>query len=429
MIVRCLDVCKAAGFEDIRVIVGHGKELVQAIVEPHGAKAFVQTQQLGTADAVKSADVETIEGTVMILNGDHPLLTPQDLKSFLGEFRETQAAVAVVTAELSEPGSFGRIVRHMGALKAIVEAKDASAETLQIKEVNTGLYLAKAESLQKFLPLVDNNNVQNEYYLTDLIELAQEHGERVVAIQGSRHVAFGVNSQSELSQANKEIFKKKAKQLMDDGVMIMDPDNTYIEETVEVGASTMIYPGTFLKGKTKIASFCVVEPGCFIVDSEIAAHVEVKAYSYIESATVSGGTVVGPFARLRPETEVGADCKIGNFVELKKAKLAKGVKVSHLTYLGDAEVGDGTNIGCGTITCNYAADKKKYKTIIGKNVFVGSDTQFVAPLTVGDGAVIGSGSTITKDVPAQALAVARGKQIIKENYTPKAPSNTSVKSE
>lgn len=429
MIARCLDVCRRAGFEDVRVIVGHGKELVQSVVEPMGAKAYVQTQQLGTADAVKSADVESIEGTVMILNGDHPLLTADDLKSFIGEFRESKASVAVVTAELPDPGSFGRIVRHLGELKAIVEAKDASAETLQIREVNTGLYIAKAEALQTYLPLIDNNNVQKEFYLTDLIELAKEAGERVVAIQGSKHVAFGVNSQSELSQAGKEIYKKKAKRLMDEGVMIVDPDNTYIEESVEVGSSTMIYPGTFLRGHTKIASFCVIEPGCFIIDSELAAHVEVKAYSYLESAKVGGGSVVGPFARLRPETEIGADCKIGNFVEIKKSKLAKGVKASHLTYLGDAEIGEDTNIGCGTITCNYAADKKKYKTVIGKNVFVGSDSQFVAPITIGDGAVIGSGSTITKDVPAKSLAVARSKQFIKENYTPKAPAKSDGKSE
>lgn len=422
MISRCLDACRAAGFSDIRVIVGHGKELVQQVIEPQGARAFVQTQQLGTADAVKSADVESIEGTVMILNGDHPLLTASDLRFFLGEFREAQASIAVVTADLPEPGTFGRIVRHQGELRAIVEAKDASPDTLEIKEVNTGLYIAKASALQTLLPLIDNNNKQNEFYLTDLIELGQEAGERVVAIKGSTHVAFGVNSQVELATASKEIFKKKALRLMAEGVMLMDPDTTYIEESVEVGASTMIYPGVFLKGKTKIGSFCVIEPGSYILDSELADHVEIKAHSYIESSIVGSGCVIGPFARLRPETELASDCKIGNFVEIKKSKLAKGVKASHLTYLGDAEIGENTNIGCGTITCNYAADKKKYKTIIGKNVFVGSDSQFVAPITIGDGAVIGSGSTITKNVPQNALAVARSKQFIKENYQVKSPS-------
>lgn len=422
MILRAIQACRDAGVEDIRVVVGHGKELVQQVIEPTGARAFVQTHQLGTADAVKAADVASLEGTVLILNGDHPLLGAEDLKDFLGEFKEQGAAVAVVTVELDDPGSFGRIVRSGGSLRAIVEAKDASPETLKIHEVNTGLYLVKASALQEYLPQIDNNNKQQEFYLTDLIEIALESQQRVIGIKGNSRVAFGVNSQMELAQANKEVFRKKARALMEEGVIILDPENTYIEDGVKVGASTMIYPNVFLKGRTTVGSFCVIEPGCFILDSELAEHVEVKANSYLESAKVGSGCAVGPFARLRPETVLEQDCKIGNFVELKKAKLGKGVKASHLSYLGDAEIGEDTNVGCGTITCNYAADRKKYKTVIGKNVFVGSDSQFVAPITVGDNAVIGSGSTITKDVPSGALAVARGKQFTKENYTPKAPA-------
>jgi bifunctional UDP-N-acetylglucosamine pyrophosphorylase/glucosamine-1-phosphate N-acetyltransferase len=416
MILRAISACKDAGISEIRLVLGHGRELVAQTVAHTDSKIFVQASQQGTADAVKSADFESLEGTVVILNGDHPLLTGADIREFLMEFKETKASVAVVSTELEEPGSFGRIVRHKGELRAIVEAKDASSEALKIKEVNTGLYIAKAEALVEYLPLIQSQNIQNEYYLTDLISLSHEHGEKVIAIKGRTTVAFGVNSQDELSRATQKIFKAKVQSLLENGVIIIDPDHTYVEEAVEVGASTVIYPGVYLKGKTKIASFCVLEPNCMIIDSELAEHVEVKASSYIEGSKIGKQCVIGPFARLRPETELADEVKIGNFVETKKVKLAKGVKASHLTYLGDAEVGEGTNIGCGTITCNYAADKKKYKTVIGKNVFVGSDTQFVAPITIGDGAVIGSGSTITKDVPANALAVARGKQFIKENY-------------
>lgn len=416
MILRAIRACHDAGTDDVRVVVGHGKELVSQVIEPTRAKAYVQVAQRGTADAVKSADTDSLEDVVIILNGDHPLLTGQDIKRFLGDFREEKAAIAVISTVLEDPGSFGRIIRHKGELRAIVEVKDASSDTLTIREVNTGIYIARAEVLQEYLPLIESNNNQNEFYLTDLISICQENGEKVIAITGSAHVAFGVNSQEELSRASKQVFNKKIKSLLESGVTIIDPDNTYVEESVEVGASTVIYPGVYLKGKTKIASFCVIEPNCMIIDSDLAEHVQVKASSYIEGAKIGKQCTIGPFARLRPETELGEDVKIGNFVETKKVKLAKGVKASHLTYLGDAEVGENTNIGCGTITCNYAVDKNKYKTIIGKDVFVGSDSQFVAPITVGDGAVIGSGSTITKDVPAKALAVARGKQVIKENY-------------
>jgi bifunctional UDP-N-acetylglucosamine pyrophosphorylase/glucosamine-1-phosphate N-acetyltransferase len=214
-------------------------------------------------------------------------------------------------------------------------------------------------------------------------------------------------------------YKRKAERLLESGVMMVQPDQVFIEDSVAVGPGTILYPGVFLRGNTKIGGMCVIEPGCMITDAQIADNVHMKAGCYVDGAKVSSNVVMGPYAHLRPETEIGEDCKVGNFVEMKKVKFGKGAKASHLTYLGDAEIGEGTNIGCGTITCNYAADHKKYKTTIGKNVFVGSDTQFVAPVTIGDNSVIGSGSTITKDVPAGALAVARGRQTNLENYKPK----------
>lgn len=427
MIEKVIQASKKAGATDLRVIVGHGQALVRSVVEPMGVNCFVQEQQLGTADAVKSAQVDSIEGDVVIMNGDHPLIEAEDIQGFLKMFREEKCDLAVVTAVVKKPGEFGRIVRHKGELKAIVEAKDASADTLKIREINTGIYVAKAKILAEYLPQIKNHNAKKEFYVTDLISLCIEDDCKVMAIKASPKVAVGVNNQQELAHATKLLFLRKARRMMEDGVLMIDPASTYVEESVEVGAGSVLYPNTFLRGNTKVGSFTVIEPHVFVSDSEIGESVQVRAGSYLEQVVIQSRASVGPYARLRPQTTIGEDAHVGNFVEMKKVKFGKKSKAGHLTYLGDAEVGEDVNIGCGTITCNYAADKKKYQTKIGNRVFVGSDTQFVAPIEIGDDVVIGSGSTITKSVPAKALAVARGKQVIKENYTPKAP--TQPKSE
>jgi bifunctional UDP-N-acetylglucosamine pyrophosphorylase/glucosamine-1-phosphate N-acetyltransferase len=302
---------------------------------------------------------------------------------------------------------------------AIVEAKDASADTLKITEINTGIYIVRADILSEYLPKIKNENSKKEFYLTDIISLCIQDQCKVAAIKASPKVAVGVNNQVELAKATRLIFRRKALKLMEEGVLMIDPATAYIEETVEIGAGTVIYPNVFIRGRSKIGSFSVIESNTFISDTEVGDSVQVRGGSYFESARVHNKASVGPYARLRPETEIGEEAHVGNFVEMKKVKFGKKSKAGHLTYLGDADIGEEVNIGCGTITCNYAADKKKYKTKIGNRVFVGSDTQFVAPIEIGDDAVIGSGSTITKNVPAKALAVARGKQFIKENYAPK----------
>lgn len=425
MIEKVIQASKKAGATDLRVIVGHGQNLVRSVVEPMGVNCFVQENQLGTADAVKSARVEDIDGDVVIMNGDHPLIEAEDITKFVQMFRSEGCDLAVVTSVVKTPGVFGRIIRHMGDLKAIVEAKDASADTLKIREINTGIYIAKAKILAEYLPQIKNHNAKKEYYITDLISLCIEDDCKVMAIKASPKVAVGVNDQMELAHATKLLFKRKAKRLMEEGVLMIDPNVTYIEESVVVGAGSVIYPNVVLRGSTKVGSFTVIEPNVFVSDSQIGDSVQIRAGSYLEHSVISNRATLGPYARLRPETVIGEEAHVGNFVEMKKVKFGKKSKAGHLTYLGDAEIGEDVNIGCGTITCNYAADKKKYKTKIGDRVFVGSDTQFVAPIEVGDDAVIGSGSTITKNVPAKALAVARGKQVIKENYTPKAPEGTA----
>ncbi|MCB0421550.1 MAG: bifunctional UDP-N-acetylglucosamine diphosphorylase/glucosamine-1-phosphate N-acetyltransferase GlmU [Bdellovibrionales bacterium] len=422
MISRVIGALKEAGATEIRVVVGHSEELVRRVVEPLGAICFRQTEQKGTADAVKAAEPEDIQGPVLIVNGDHPLITAQDVLDIFEDFHAGRTDLSVVTANVKNPKSLGRIVRSGGELQAIVEAKDASAETLKIKEINVAIYVMMAEILSEFLPQINSNNAQKEFYLTDIVALAKDAGKNVGTITVKKHVAHGVNSQAELAQASRFAFHRKATQLMDSGVVFIDPKNCYVEESVEIGEASVIYPGVYLRGTTKLGKFCMIEPHAVITDSQLSDSVRVLVGSCIEGTVMKNHSEAGPYARLRPGTVVGEEAKIGNFVEMKNTHFHKGAKAGHLTYLGDAEVGENTNIGCGTITCNYAVDRKKYKTIIGKDVFVGSDTQFVAPITIGDHAVVASGSTITKDVPASALAVARGKQFIKENYKPKGTS-------
>lgn len=426
MIHRAVCAVKNAGAVEVRVVVGYGENLVRQVVESLGAICFKQDQQKGTANAVHSAELSTMGGTVLILNGDHPLLTTADVSRIIEDYNKSSCDIGVVTVELEEPGGYGRIVRSSGIVKAIVEAKDAGVEALKIREVNTGIYVAKVEVLQKYLPQIHSHNSQGEFYLTDIVSLCAQDGGKVEGLKRNERVAFGVNTQEELAIATKKLFRKTAKQLMESGVVIIDPNRVYVEEDVEVGSGSVIYPGVYIKGPSRIGAFCVLEPNCFLNRVTIADSVEIKAGSYLDNCTVKTKSSIGPYAHLRPGTEIGVECKVGNFVEMKKVQFGDRSKASHLTYLGDASVGTDTNIGCGTITCNYAVDKKKYVTKIGSHVFVGSDTQLIAPVEIGDGAVIGSGSTITKNVPARALAVTRGESRLKENYS-KSPLNDEEK--
>lgn len=419
MLSRIIKQVQSVGASEVRVVVGYGESLVRQVVEPLGATCFRQVETKGTADAVRSAKPEDISGPILILNGDHPLIEAEDIEKILSSGKESPDSLILVSASLKKPGHYGRIVRHHGEVKAIVEAKDASAETLKINEVNTGIYFMDAALLQDMLPRITNNNAQGEYYITDLVALSIEQDIKVNALKLNPRVAKGVNSQLELAKATRYAFRRKALRLLEEGVMIMDPAQTYIETDVKIGASSVIYPGAYLKGSCVLGEFCVIEPNSFLHNAHLAESVQIRAGSYLEDCKVGARSVIGPYARIRPESVLAEDVRIGNFVELKKVNMSKGAKANHLTYLGDAEIGENTNIGCGTITCNYAVDKKKYKTVIGKNVFVGSDSQFIAPVRIGDDAVIGSGSTITKDVPSGALAVGRSRQVIKENYKPR----------
>jgi len=333
MIEKVIQASKKAGATDLRVIVGHGQNLVRTVVEPMGVNCFVQENQLGTADAVKSAKVDEIEaeGDVVIMNGDHPLIEAEDISKFVQMFRDEKCDLAVVTLLVKKPGAFGRIIRHKGDLKAIVEAKDASADTLKIREINTGIYIAKAKILAEYLPQIKNHNAKQEFYITDLISLCIEDDCKVMAIKASPKVAVGVNDQMELAHATKLIFKRKAKRLMEEGVLMIDPAVTYIEESVSVGAGSVIYPNVVLRGSTRVGSFSVIEPNVFASDSEIGDSVQVRAGSYLEQAVIHNRASVGPYARLRPATVIGEEAHVGNFVEMKKVKFGKKSKAGHLT--------------------------------------------------------------------------------------------------
>lgn len=422
MVGRVLNAAKAAGAKELRVVVGHGESLVRRVIEPMGATAFQQKEQKGTADAVKSADPGSLQGLVMILSGDTPLIEASDLTRIISEFNDLRADVAVVTAELKKPGSLGRIVRQKGELRAIVEASDAGSDTLKILEINSGTYIAKASVLTGLLEQVKPNNSKGEYYLTDIISIGLEEGLKMVAIKSRPAMAYGVNDQMELARASRIVFARNRKKLMENGVVMIDPNTVYVEDDVMIGSGSVVYPNVYVRGASKIGNYCVLEPGVHIISSSVADSTHIKAGCYFENAVVGEKVQIGPYARLRPETLVGREAHIGNFVELKKTKFGARSKAGHLTYLGDATVGEDVNIGCGTITCNYAADRKKYETIIGNGAFVGSDVQFVAPVKIGAEAVIASGSTITEDVPEKALALARGRQVNKADWTPKAPT-------
>lgn len=416
MIVRIINTLKELGVQEIRVVCGPNLKLVESVIAPLGVQVKIQAQPRGTGDALKSAQVEEVDGHVLILNGDHPLVNAQDLKKAYSDFLEKKWDLMVVTAEVEDPGSLGRIVRSQGQLQAIVEAREASYETLKINEINTAIYFTSGEFLQTYLPKLQFRPEKQEYYLTDLVQIGLEHGEKIGGHRGTADLASGVNTQRELSEASKKCFYRKALELMEMGVLVWDPHNVYIEDSVEVGAGSVIWPQVFLRGQTKIGSFVAIEANSLLMDCQIGDGVLIRAHSYLEKVQVGNSASIGPFARLRPETFIGEGAHVGNFVEMKKVKFGKDSKAGHLTYLGDAVIGERVNVGCGTITCNYAVDRKKYETRIEDDVFVGSDSQFVAPVRVGTGAVIASGSTITKDVPARALAVSRGRQTNIESY-------------
>ena len=414
---RILSILKKTGVNEIRVVINkEHKNLMQPIADAFKAKVFFQSEKKGTAIAVLSAQIDDLKGNVLIVNGDHPLISVSDLKNMIDTVQKKSADMCLGSYIKADPGDYGRIIRKEKKIVAIIEKDSLTSESEKITEINSGIYLVKSECLKSYIPQIKDENSKQEYALTDMVSIIVKEGKKVISCLISEDSAFGTNTQRELAFATKKIFTRKLNHLMSQGVIIVDPLNTYIEESVQVGQGSVIYPGVYLKGRTSIAPFCAIEMNSFIMDSVIHQFVLIRSGSYLESTEVGTQSVIGPYARLRPGTKIGEQCRVGNFVEMKKTHFGSRSKASHLSYLGDTEVGEEVNIGCGTVTCNLNIDGKKYNTRIGDKVFVGSGTKIVAPVEIGDEAVTGAGSVITKDVPSQSLAIGRSSQNNKENY-------------
>ncbi|WP_294530680.1 bifunctional UDP-N-acetylglucosamine diphosphorylase/glucosamine-1-phosphate N-acetyltransferase GlmU [uncultured Fusobacterium sp.] len=416
MITKIIDTLSGLNPEENILILGHKKEEVLKVVGEN-CDYVLQTEQLGTGHAVIQAKekLEGYDGDVMILCGDTPLLRESTLKSLYDYHKESGAVTTILTSIYENPFGYGRIVKEDGLVKAIVEEKEASEEIKKIKEVNAGVYCFNSKELFKALDKIDNNNEKGEYYLTDVIGIQVSENKKVQSfILEDKMEILGVNSKVELTQAGKVLRDRKNRELMEEGVILIDPETTYVEESVKVGRDTVLYPGVVLQGKTVIGENCEIIGNSRIIDSVLGNNIRVES-SVIEESILEDGVTMGPFAHIRPKSLLKEKVHIGNFVEVKKSTLEKGVKAGHLTYLGDAQVGENTNIGAGTITCNYDG-VNKFKTVIGKDAFIGSDSMLVAPVNIGEKALIGAGSVITKDVPSNSLAVSRSKQIIKTDW-------------
>ena len=408
----------------IGVVIGHGadqvKETVLQNLSAWGISApvdfFVQTELSGSASAVKAALPFLAQNkTVMVLNGDMPLLRAQTLADMTKLFTRERAGVLVLGVSVPDPSGYGRIVREAdGGFKAIVEDADADEQTKQICEINSGMYVFDSAALRDALAKLTPQGPKHEFYLTDTLALIKQAGKPAVVFNSTDfEQALGINSRAQLAEAAQIMRRRINAAHMENGVTLINPQDTYIDADVVIGPDTTIASGCYLLGKTRIGANCVLENGVYVTDSQIADGVVLKAGSYIEKSEVSEACQIGPYAHLRPQSVLKKGAKVGNFSETKKAVIGEGSKVNHLSYIGDTQMGAGVNVGAGTITCNYDG-KNKHQTTIGDHVFIGSNVNFVAPVVVKDYAKIGAGSTITHEVPAESLAIARSRQVVLE---------------
>jgi bifunctional UDP-N-acetylglucosamine pyrophosphorylase/glucosamine-1-phosphate N-acetyltransferase len=405
---------------DIFVIVGHEAERVKAAVADTGVHFVLQAEQRGTGHAIQSAREQVKDyDTLLVLSGDAPLIRPETIAKMRDFHFEQLAAMTILTAVPADAFGYGRVLRKNDAspdVTAIVEQKALTPEQAKAKEINSGIYAFATAPLFAHIDSLATNNAQNELYLTDMAALLVSAKERVIAIQSEDPIeVLGANTIAEMMDLDTAIRATVARKLMAAGVTIFRPDTVTIDADVTVGADTVIEPFVQLLGRTSIGEDCRIRSHSVIENSTLADNVLIRIGSLLTEAKIETGALIGPYAHIRPGSEIGEGAHVGNFVETKKVKLGKGSKANHLTYLGDADIGSGTNIGAGTITCNYDG-VDKFRTVIGNNVFIGSDSSLVAPVTIGDGAFIGASSCITEDVPADALAIGRGRQVNKLDW-------------
>ncbi|EOS8000657.1 bifunctional UDP-N-acetylglucosamine diphosphorylase/glucosamine-1-phosphate N-acetyltransferase GlmU [Enterococcus hirae] len=408
--------------DQIITIVGHGAEQVKAQLGERSEYAL-QAEQLGTGHAVLQAAsfLQGKEGTTLVISGDTPLLTTETLNNLFEYHQGKNASATILTAQAEDPTGYGRIIRdHIGIVEKIVEQKDTTPEEALVQEINTGTYCFDNQALFEALNKVGTDNAQGEYYLTDIIEILKDAGKTVAAYQTEDFdESMGVNDRIALAKANELMRQRINKMHMVNGVSFVDPATTYIDAGVEIGSDTVIEAGVQLQGKTVIGSDCVIGAHSRIVDSVIEDHVVVE-HSVIEKSLVKSHADVGPFAHLRPKAEIGEGVHIGNFVEVKNAEIGKNTKVGHLTYVGDATLGEEINVGCGVVFVNYDG-KNKQRTTIGDHSFIGSNANIIAPVEIAKNTSVAAGSTITEDIPEYAMAIARARQVNKEEYAKKLP--------
>ena len=404
-----------ANSEDITVVVGHQKELLKkhlATIDPN-IKTAVQNEQLGTAHAVKTASYLIKDGEkVLILYGDVPLISSETISALINSDHEC----TLLSMTLSDPSGYGRIISNEENLALrIIEQKDASDEEKKIQEVFTGVLLVDGSLLKFALNQINNHNAANEYYLTDLVEILSSKGVKIDCIQANPDEVLGANTKHELHELESILRKMSSEKLLEQGITLLDATRVDVRGVVVAGKDCTVDVNVIFEGKVTLGENVTIKSNVVLQDVSIGDNSIIESFSHLASATVGSNCNIGPYARLREGSEIGDNAKIGNFVETKKTKLGNGAKANHLAYLGDADIGDKTNIGAGTITCNYDGTNK-HKTTIGKESFIGTNSSLVAPINIGKGAYVGAGSTITKDVPDEALAVGRGKQVIKEDW-------------
>lgn len=422
------------GAARVVAVVGHQADAVTSAVSQQfqGSQVLfaLQKEQRGTADAVKSAreQLSGFNDPVLILYGDTPLLRKETLDALLAAFRSSKGKLALISMQMQNPQGYGRIVREGGQVARIVEQKDCTPDQARITECNAGIYIVAADFLWRALDQVQPHNAQGEYYLTDLVEMAaKESGTgEIASVTCDVGETAGVNDKAELAACAKVLQERINTRHMKAGVTLLDPATTWIADDVTIGPDTEIGPMVSLHAGTRIGAKVTIGQGCVLSHTLVAEGTEVKPYSVFEDAEVGKGCIIGPFARLRPGSQLAEGVHIGNFVETKKTLIGKGSKANHLAYLGDAEIGAGVNVGAGTITCNYDG-KNKFKTVLEDGVFIGSDTQLVAPVRVGQGAYVGAGTTVTRDVPPMSLAVSRTPQTVKEGWVAKKKAKEQAK--
>lgn len=411
MVEQVLQTVKAAGTERQVVVVGFGGEAVQAYLG-NQAETVMQEKQLGTGHAVLQAEplLKDAKGTLLVTCGDTPLVREETFRKLMEHHAATGAAATVLTAVMPDPFGYGRVIRDAkGQVTKIVEQKDGTPEELAVREVNAGIYCFELPLLWDLLHHVGNNNAQGEYYLTDIIGMLVKDGKVVSAYAAPEYQeTLGVNSRLQLAEAERVLRQRKLEQLMADGVSIIDPNNTYVDMTVTVGRDTVLYPGTILEGTTTIGEDCNVGPYVRMTNVKMGDNDHLQ-FTYAHDCEIKNGCEIGPFVHFRPNTVIGNDVKVGNYMEVKNSNIGDGTKLPHLSYIGDSDVGEHVNIGCGTITVNYDG-KIKHRTHIGNHAFVGCNSNLVAPVSVGDYAYVAAGSTITKNVPEKALGVGRARQ-------------------